>query len=200
MNDNPKPKESPQIQADRLADVGEDEPRTDPRIMATLPPDVREEVRGYVHQRAAETAAQTTLSQVFRTRLFVLLTTGSIGGMTLGGVAYAFETLREKARDAGTEAAQATTKDLAADIKGLEARQTVTEQQVPELRAEVARLRDAQYQAQLDSRDLYKAVMEGKRSERLETPPQKPEPVVIPPVVIKVPGACCAVPSKDGGK
>lgn len=160
---------------------------------------VVEEAKAVAHAEASSTAKaaaeeaarETTLAQVFKTRLFVLITTGSIGGMTLGGVAYAFETLRDKARDAGTEAAQNVTKDLAADVKGLEARQTVTEQQVPELRAEVSRLRDETYQQRVDTRDLYKAVMEGKRSQRLETPPPKPEPVVLPPRIVVHP--------KDGG-
>lgn len=50
-----------------------------------------------------------------------------------------------------------------AGMKEHEARLTAVEQQVPQLREEL-------HEARQDSHDLYRAVMEGKRSERLEKP------------------------------
>lgn len=60
-----------------------------------------------------------------------------------------------------------------AGIKGHESRIVALEQQVPQLREEV-------FQGRLDTQALYKAVMEGRRQERLEKP--------------------LAPPAKDGGQ
>jgi hypothetical protein len=70
--------------------------------------------------------------------------------------AFATRALAQTAHDAGVEAA-----------KGHESRITALEQQVPQLRNEV-------YQGRLDTQALYKAVMDGKRQERLEQPPAPP--------------------------
>jgi hypothetical protein len=50
-----------------------------------------------------------------------------------------------------------------AGMKGLESRVVAVEQQVPQLREEL-------HEARQDTHDLYRAIMEGKRSERLERP------------------------------
>jgi hypothetical protein len=54
-----------------------------------------------------------------------------------------------------------------AGVKVMQSRVTALEQQVPQLRQEV-------FQGRLDTQALYKAVMDGKRQERLEQPPAPP--------------------------
>jgi len=70
--------------------------------------------------------------------------------------AVATKAVAQEARDAGREAAKAD-----------ESRITALEQQVPQLRQEV-------YQGRLDVQALYKAVIDGRRQERLEHPPAPP--------------------------
>lgn len=161
MTDKPIPSPRPkQERPDVDDDLGPEE-KTDPKLAALR---------------------EATLTTNLKTRVIALIFAGVLSGTTLGGVAYAYERLRGVAHDAGVEAAEQRTGVLDAGLKGIEARVTVVEQQIPELRQEVGRLRESQYQSQLDARDLYKAVMEGKRSERLERPPPAPPP---PPVVKK---------------
>lgn len=67
-----------------------------------------------------------------------------------------------------------------AGMKTQEQRLTAVEQQVPQLRQEV-------FESRMETRDLYKAVMERKRSARLERPPPPIDAgipiIVVPPVI-----------------
>jgi len=69
----------------------------------------------------------------------------------------------QEAHDAGVKAAEDVKKEHEARIIALE-------QQVPQLRQEV-------FDSRLELRDIYKAVVDKKRSERLEHPPPEPKTV-----------------------
>lgn len=97
------------------------------------------------------------------TRLISLAVAGGFSVVTLGSVAYAYEKLREVSADAGVEAAKLELAPVVAELKGHEARLQVQEQTSKQTQADV-------HEARGELRDLYKAVMEGKRSERLEKP------------------------------
>lgn len=85
---------------------------------------------------------------------------GGAAVVLFGAGVVATHAVAQEAHDAGVQAAA-----------GHESRLTALEQQVPQLRQEV-------YQGRLDTQALYKAVIDGKRQERLEHPP--PPPVVAP--------------------
>lgn len=99
----------------------------------------------------------------FRTRIFVLIASGGFSAVSLAGVAYAYDKLETKAADAGTTAAKVEVAPVVEGLKGHEARLQVLEQTSKQTQADV-------HEARGELRDIYKAVMEGKRSERLERP------------------------------
>lgn len=110
-----------------------------------------------------------------RSKLSALIISVATSGVTLAGVAYAYDKLEAKAADAGTKAAVLQVAPVVEGLKGHEARLQVLEQTSKQTQADV-------HEARGELRDLYKAVMDGKRSARLEAP--------VPPI---------SPAAKDGG-
>lgn len=98
-----------------------------------------------------------------KSRFWITIIGGGFSLISLGGVAIAYEHLRGVAYAAGQEAAKIEIAPLDAGEKGHEARISTLEQQVVQTRQDV-------HEARGELRDLYRAVMENKRSERLEHP------------------------------
>lgn len=106
-----------------------------------------------------------------KTRLFVTITAGAFSAVGLGALAIVYEELRGVARAAGMEGAALQVAPFDAGLKGHEARLNILEQNAGLTRVDVHEAREDVSATRLELRDLYKAVMEGKRSERLERPP-----------------------------
>lgn len=122
-------------------------------------PDLDNEPTTGLHPATRDFVREVTSSGLFRVAWWI---GGAAVVLFLAG-AWATRAVAQEARDAGIEAA-----------KGQDSRITALEQQVPQLRLEV-------FQGRLDTQALYKAVIDGKRQERLEQP-------LAPPT------------SKDGGR
>jgi hypothetical protein len=101
------------------------------------------------------------------TRLLVGGAAAFLGAGGFAGVVAAASLVRNEARAQAAVEVRAQMKAVAtidAGLDGLKARVVTIEQQVPQLRTEV-------YEQRLETRDLYRAIMERKRSDRLEGPP-----------------------------
>lgn len=97
------------------------------------------------------------VGRIFRREALLTILVLAVGaGAALGARAWGQEKI-----DAGAATA-------VAPLKG---RVEAVEQQVPQLRAEVVQLRAEVHEQRLETRDLYRAVMDGRRSVRLENPP-----------------------------
>lgn len=97
------------------------------------------------------------------TRLLSLGVAGGFSVATLATVAVAYRALASEAKDAGTAAAKVELAPVIEAVKAHEGRLQNLEQRTTATQADV-------HEARGELRDLYKAVMEGKRSERLERP------------------------------
>lgn len=98
------------------------------------------------------------------TRLMSLGVAGGFSVATLGGMAYAFDSLEHRAKDAGADAAKTEVVGLRATVDADHAvLQVVVKQQ--------AQQSDDTHELQKDVRALYKAVLTGQPQERLERPP-----------------------------
>lgn len=106
-----------------------------------------------------------------RSKWFALIVSGGFSAVSLSAVAYAYDKLETKAADAGTKAAVVQVAPVVEGLKGHEARLQVLEQTSKQTQADV-------HEARGELRELYKAVMEGKRSARLESPVPPIAPVV----------------------
>lgn len=89
----------------------------------------------YVKAKVEE-AREASLAEAVKAKVASWIGAGILSGVTLGAVAYAYETLESKAKDAGTAAAQVQIATVDAGLKGVEARLTVVEQQRTSDRAE----------------------------------------------------------------
>lgn len=117
----------------------------------------------YVKAKVAEAESQLTIAAAVKARLATWIGAGVLSAVTLGGVAIAYDKLEAKAADAGSSAAEVKMAPVVEAVKGHEARLQVLEQTSKQTQGDV-------HEARGELRDLYKAVMEGKRSERLERP------------------------------
>jgi hypothetical protein len=91
-------------------------------------------------------------------------------GAGAGGIVAALSVVRTEARaqaQAEVTERMKTVATIDAGQEGLKVRVVTLEQQVPQLRAEV-------YEQRLENRDIYRAIMERKRSQRFEGPPPAP--------------------------
>jgi CTP synthase (UTP-ammonia lyase) len=113
---------------------------------------------GYVQRKADESMAAAV-----RAKVSSWIGAGVLSGVTLAAVAFAYDKLEDKAADAGEKAAHVQIAPVVEKLEGHEARLKTLEQTSRETQADV-------HEARGELRDLYKAVMEGKRSERLEKP------------------------------
>lgn len=116
----------PKPQSKQLGVVGMGDAMTPAHGIATPP---------YVERKVAEAQA-ITFAALVKTRIATMLLAGGLSGITLAGVAYAYEKLETKATLAGTAGAQLVTTAIDAGLKGVEARTTVLEQQRQADRAE----------------------------------------------------------------
>lgn len=133
--------------------------------MADLPPSPRPSPRPDIApelEREEPTNPRIKRSNHF-TRLVSLGVAGGFSVATLATVAVAYRALAADAKDAGTAAAKVELAPVVEAVKGHEARMQVLEQTSKQTQADV-------HEARGELRDLYKAVMEGKRSEKLERP------------------------------
>lgn len=105
-----------------------------------------------------------TKASNLKTRIWALVFSGGFSVVSLASVAYAYDKLETKAKDAGLEAARLEVAPVTAELKGHEARLQVLEQTSKATQADV-------HEARGELRDLYRAVMDGQRSRRLEAPP-----------------------------
>jgi hypothetical protein len=95
-----------------------------------------------------------------------LISLGIAGGFSVGTLAVVAVTSRALAADAKDAGASAARVELAPVIEKVNRH----DEQLKSLEAATRRLEADLYERGLESRDLYKAVVDGKRSQRLETP------------------------------
>lgn len=120
--------------------------RTDPH--ADVDADSAEPTTG-VHPASRDFVREVNQSGLFRVAWWI----GGAVVVVFGAGVLGARAVAQEAHDAGVEAAKAH-----------ESRITAVEQQVPELRQEV-------FASRVELRELYKAVVDHKRSEDLERPP-----------------------------
>lgn len=135
-----RPIKSPVPQGDRAEDLDDDEPKTDPSMKIDA---------GYLSRKLEEVAKLH--DRKIRNGGWLMTVVGTIAacGVTVALFVLFVDNRVKAETDAG--------------VAVHESRITALEQQVPQLRQEL-------HEARQDTHDLYKAVMEGKRSERLERP------------------------------
>jgi hypothetical protein len=146
MEPTPTPRESPKLD---IADVPEE--KTDPGRLVSIG-----EMR----------------HSTFVTRIIIGGAAAFVGAGGFAGVVAAASLVRTEARAQAKQEVIEQMKvvvTIDAGMKGIEARMGAVEQQVPQLRAEV-------YEQRLENRDIYRAIMERKRSDRLEGPPPAAPP------------------------
>jgi len=142
MTDNiPPPRSSPRPDVERPSELDE-EPKTNPAIRKSN----------------------------LRTRIFALIVSGGFSGLGLGGVAYAYDKLRTDAADAGAAAAQKVVGDVDATKRKVDVVDADLQQHKAAEAQERLEIKQDLHARGEEIRDLYKAVMEGKRSDRLERP------------------------------
>lgn len=122
-------------------------PRASPKL--NVAPDIENEPTTGVHPATRDFVREVNKSGLWT----VVYGVGGFAVACLIAGAFVTRAMAQQAHDAGVEAA-----------KGHESRIVALEQQVPQLRQEV-------FDSRLELRDLYKAVIDKKRSERLEQPP-----------------------------
>jgi len=116
----------------------------------------------YVERKVAE-AKQETLAEAVKAKIAAWVGAGVLSAVTLAGVAFAYDKLEDRAKDAGTAAAKTEVGELK---KTVEADHAVLEI----VRKEQAHQSDSISEVQTDIRALYKAVLTGQRQDRLERP------------------------------
>lgn len=119
-----------------------------------IAPELDEEPKTGEHQATRDFVREVNSSGLFRVAWWI----GGAAVVLFGAGVLGARAVAQEAHDAGVQAAA-----------GHESRIKALEQQVPQLRDEV-------YQGRLDTQALYKAVMDGKRQERLEHAPPPPSP------------------------
>lgn len=90
---------------------------------------VEARIANVVHDEAAASVGKMTSAALLKNRIFTWIVVGGFSATSLGGVAYAFETLRSNAKDAGTEGAEKVLSKVAETQKATEQRVTLLEQQ-----------------------------------------------------------------------
>lgn len=112
-----------------------------------------------------------------------LVSFGVAGGFslaTLGGVAYAYEKLRDAATDAGTKAAEKTIGDVTETARYVKVVDVDLQQHKAAEAQALLEIKQDVHDSRNEQRELYRAVMEHRRSNALEQP--------LPPI------------KKDGGR
>lgn len=114
-----------------------------------------------------------------RMRLFTVLVGGGFSLMSLGGVAVAYEKLRDAAADAGSRAAEQRLGDVTETSRMVKVVDADLQQHKAAEAQALLELKNDVHEQRVESRELYKALMEGKRSEKLEKPlpPLPPSPL-----------------------